>query len=135
MAYREPAAGDLNRRVAIRLRTDLPAADMGVSSEFTEIKPRWAKIEPVGTAVHSEGVQTGNKVTHRIWIRALPGVTEAHEVVHITHLPGESAYSVVVGSPIYRIKRNADLNGGRRFTLLEVEELGIGQAGLNIYGE
>jgi head-tail adaptor len=135
MAYREPAAGDLNRRVAIRLRTDIPADDMGVSSEFSEIKPRWAKIEPVGTGVYSAGVQTGNKVTHRIWIRSLPGVTEAHEVVHVTHLPGEPVYSVVEGAPIYRIKRNADLNGGRRFTLLEVEELGADQAGLNIYGE
>ncbi len=135
MAYREPAAGDLNRRVAIRLRTDIPADDMGVDSEFSEIKPRWAKIEPVGTGVYSAGVQTGNKITHRVWIRALPGVTEAHEVVHVTHLPGDPAYSVVVGAPIYRIKRNADLNGGRRFTLLEVEELGASQAGLNIYGE
>ena len=135
MAYREPAAGDLNRRVAIRLRTDIPADDMGVDSEFSEIKPRWAKIEPVGTGVYSAGVQTGNKVTHRIWIRALPGVTEAHEVVHVTHLSGAPVFSVVEGSPIYRIKRNADLNGGRRFTLLEVEELGASQAGLNIYGE
>lgn len=135
MAYREPAAGDLNRRIAIRLRTDIPAADMGLSPEFSEIKPRWAKIEPVGTGIYASGVQTGNKITHRVWIRTLKGVTESHEVVHVTHLEGEATYSVVPDSPIYRVKRTAPLNGGRRFTLLEVEEIGETQTGFSIYGE
>lgn len=134
MAYREPAAGELNRRVAIRRRTDIPASDMGLDSEFSEIKPRWAKIEPVGTAVYAAGVQTDNKLTHRIWIRALRGVSESHEVVHVQHLPGDPAYSVVPGSPVYRVKRNADLNGGRRFTLLEVVEVSLDPVGGGIYG-
>lgn len=135
MAYKEPAAGDLTRRIAIRLRTDIPSSDMGVESQFSELRPRWAKIEPVGTAVHAAGMQTGHKVTHRVWIRSVKGVTDAHEVVHVAHTPGDAEYSVVEGSPIYRVKRNADLNGGRRFTLLEVEELGDALPSGNIYGE
>lgn len=134
MAYREPAAGELNRRVAIRQRTDIPAADMGLDPEFSEIKPRWAKIEPVGTAVYAAGVQTENKLTHRVWIRSLRGVSESHEVVHVEHLAGAPAYSVIPGSPVYRVKRNADLNGGRRFTLLEVVEVGTAADGGGIYG-
>jgi SPP1 family predicted phage head-tail adaptor len=120
MAFREPGAGELNRRVLIRLRTDLPAVDMGLDSVFTDERPRWAKIEPVGTAVYAAGVQTDNKLTHRITLRLLKGVTDAHEVVH--------------GDTIYRVKRSADLNGTHRFTQLEVEELGSTQTGDSIYG-
>lgn len=110
MALREPGAGELDRRVRIRQRSDVPASDMGLGSVFSEPKPRWAKIEPVGTSVYAEGVQTENRITHRITLRFLAGVTEAHEIVH--------------GSTIYRIRRSADMNGSHRFTLLEVEELG-----------
>lgn len=120
MAFREPGAGELNRSVLIRLRTDLPAVDMGLDSIFSDERPRWAKIEPVGTAVYAAGVQTDNKLTHRITLRLLKGVTDAHEVLH--------------GDTIYRVKRSADLNGSHRFTQLEVEELGTIQAGDSIYG-
>lgn len=120
MAFREPGAGELNRSVLIRLRTDLPAVDMGLDSVFTDERPRWAKIEPVGTAVYANGVQTDNKLTHRITLRLLKGVTDAHEVVH--------------GDTIYRVKRSANLNGTNRFTQLEVEELGASLVGGGIYG-
>lgn len=120
MALREPGAGELNRRVRVRRRADRPAEDMGLDSVFSERKQRWAKIEPVGTAVYADGVQTGNKLTHRITLRFLAGVTGDHEVVH--------------GSTVYRVSRSADMNGTHRFTLLEVEELGESQAGGSIYG-
>lgn len=119
MAFREPGAGELNRRVLIRRRTDLPAPDMGLDSVFSDERPRWAKIEPVGTAVYSNGLQTDNKLTHRITLRLVQGVSDAHEVVH--------------GSTVYRVKRSADLNGTHRFTQLEVEELGAIRAGGGIY--
>jgi hypothetical protein len=54
-AYREPAAGELDRRLAIRRRIDLPADDMGLDSLFSVLKARWGKIQPVGTAVYAEG--------------------------------------------------------------------------------
>ena len=66
MAMREPSAGELNRRITLRLRTDTPALDLGLDSLFTDQKKRWAKIEPVGTAVYANGVQTDMKVTHRV---------------------------------------------------------------------
>lgn len=120
MAIREPGAGELNRRVRIRSRADLPGADMGLDPVFSERKQRWARIEPVGTAVYAEGVQIDNKLTHRITLRFLKGVTDAHEVVH--------------GATIYRVKRSADMNGTHRFTTLEVEELGESRSGDSIYG-
>ncbi|VEF08408.1 Bacteriophage head-tail adaptor [Pseudomonas fluorescens] len=133
-AYREPAAGELNRRLAIRRRIDLPANDMGLDPLFSVLKGRWGKIQPVGTAVYAEGVQTDAKVTHRIWFRILKGITDAHEVVHVAKVPGaEDVYEVVPDTPLYRVKRSADMNGTRRFTLLEVEELSPSQSGTGIY--
>jgi len=120
MAMLEPSAGELDRRITLRLRTDIPALDQGLDSLFTDQKSRWAKIEPVGTAVYANGVQTDVKITHRVTFYYLKGMSESHEVVH--------------GATIYRVRRVADMNGNRRFTLLEVEELGPEQAGGGIYG-
>ena len=119
MAMREPSAGELDRRITLRLRSDVPAPDQGLDSLFTEQKKRWARIEPVGTAVYTAGVQTDVKITHRVIFYYLKGMSEAHEVVH--------------GGTIYRVRRVADMNGGRRFTLLEVEELGPTKAVGGIY--
>ncbi len=119
MPMREPSAGELDRRITLRLRSDIPAPDQGLDSLFTDQKKRWAKIEPVGTAVYAAGVQTDVKITHRVIFYYLKGMSEAHEVVH--------------GATIYRVRRVADMNGSRRFTLLEVEELGAVKAGGGIY--
>lgn len=120
MAMREPSAGELDRRITVRLRSDDPAPDLGLDSVFSDQKKWWAKIEPVGTAVYANGVQTDVKITHRVILYYLKGMSDAHEVVH--------------GGSIYRVKRVADMNGSRRFTVLEVEELGPDQPGGGIYG-
>lgn len=116
---REPHAAELNRRIKIRIRADAPASDMGLDSIFTEEKQRWARIQPVGTVVYSAGVQTENKITHRITLYYLDGVSDAHEVLH--------------GVTLYRVRRVTDMNGNRRFTVLEVEELGPEKVGGGIY--
>lgn len=109
MAMKEPGAGELNRRVLVRKRTDYPEDDAALDSQFSEVRPRWAKIEPVGTAVYSAGVQADSRITHRVTLRYLPGITEDHEVVR--------------GSTVYRVRRGMAMNGENRFTMLEVEEL------------
>ena len=119
MALREPSAGELNRRITIRLRSDQPAPDNGIDSVFTDEKRRWASIVPVGSATYSASVQLDAKITHRITLRFLAGITDDHEVVH--------------GSRLYRVRRVADLNGTHRFTVLEVEALGHVQAGGGVY--
>lgn len=109
MAFREPGAGELNRRVLVRKRTDYPEDDSGLDSQYPEATPRWARIEPVGAAVYSAGVQSESRITHRVILRYLPGITEDHEVVR--------------GSTVYRVRRCMPMNGEHRFTVLEVEEL------------
>lgn len=120
MSYRDLGAGELDRYVLVRLRTDRPAADMGLESEIFEPTWRWSNIKPVGTAVYSAGVQTDNKITHRVIVRRFEGITTEHEIVE--------------GEVIYRVKRSAPMNGGKRFTVIEVEELGRIHAGGGIYG-
>lgn len=110
---KEPTTGELNRRVTIRRRSDLPAPDMSTETVFDAQIQRWAKIEPVGSVVYAGSVQIDAAVTHRVIVRFWDGLTDHHEVVH--------------GDRIYRVKRITDMNGGRRFTALEVEELVHGQ--------
>lgn len=120
MITTEPAAGELDRRITIRLREDLPLDAADLESVFTEPRHRWAKKRAVGTAVYTDSVQTDDRITHRYWVRVLGGVTTSHEVVD--------------GGAIYRIKRSAPWGAGKRFTLLEVEELGQASVGGGIYG-
>lgn len=120
MAYREPSAGELDRRITLRLRTDVAAPNQGLDSIFTDEKKRWAQIKPVGTAVYTAGIQTDVKITHRVTFYYLKGISDAHEVVH--------------GTIIYRVRRVADMNGTRRYSILEVEELGPQKPGGGVYG-
>ena len=116
---REPGASELDRRITIRLRQDAPASDMGLEPIFTDEKQRWARIQPVGSAVYSAGLQIDAKITHRVTFYYLKGVSDAHEVLH--------------GATLYRVRRVTDMNGNRRFTVLEVEELGPVQAEGGMY--
>ncbi|BBL25360.1 head-tail adaptor protein [Comamonas terrigena] len=104
-----PPSQKLNKLVQIRKRTDVPLGDSDLGQVFSDPKPRWARIQPVGTAVYAEGQQTDHAITHRIWLRKIAGITTAHEVVHKESL--------------YRVLRSADLDGGNAFTILEVEQL------------
>ncbi|WP_042956586.1 phage head closure protein [Pseudomonas brassicacearum] len=116
---REPGASELDRRITIRLRQDAPASDMGLEPIFTDEKQRWARIQPVGSAVYSAGLQIDSKITHRVTFYYLKGMSDAHEVLH--------------GTTLYRVRRVTDMNGNRRFTVLDVEELGPVQAEGGIY--
>lgn len=104
-----PRIGELNRYVTLRRRSDSPVADVDCEPVYDNVQRRWAKIEPVGTAIYSGSVQVGAAITHRIWVRYLDGLTDAYEVVF--------------RQSEYRVRRVTDANYARRFTLLEVEEL------------
>lgn len=106
-----PPSQKLNKRVCIRLRTDVPVGASGVEQIYTQPRNRWARIQPVGTAVYTETAQTGDAITHRIELRKIEGVTDAHEIVHLT--TGHT----------YRVRRVADLGGGNDFTIVEAEQL------------
>lgn len=106
----EPGAGEFDKLVTIRRRADHPTDDMGLGSAFLSETRRWASIEPVGTGVYLDGVQTEHAITHRITIYHLEGVTREHEVV--------------CRDVVYAVRRSTDVNGRGVYTTLEVEELG-----------
>lgn len=113
--FKTPTIGKLRHRIHIRQRVDLPAADMGIDQTFPYDRPRWARIEPVGGAIYAGTAQTDRAITHRIFMRYLPGIhSGSQEVVH--------------RDTVYRIRRVADLKGESRFSILDVEEIGNGQA-------
>ena len=109
VTLRDLPSQKLDKLVQIRRRQDLPLGDSDLHSQYLEQVPRWARIQPVGAAVYAEGRQTDHAMTHRIWMRHVDGITADHEVVH--------------GGHVYRVLRSADLDGGNRFTVLEVEQL------------
>jgi SPP1 family predicted phage head-tail adaptor len=108
---RNPPSQKLNKRVCIRLRRDVPVGAAGVDQVYSQPRKRWARIQPVGTATYTESAQTDTAITHRIWLRKIEGVTDAHEIEHLT------------SGHVYRVQRLADLDGGNDFTIIEVEQL------------
>ncbi|EAN4380474.1 phage head closure protein [Salmonella enterica] len=108
--YILPDPGELDKRIAIRLRVDEPNDDFGVSPSYTEEICTWAKMAQPGAAAYQGSVQVENKVTHYFTIRFRRGITADHEVF--------------CDGQVYRIRRIRDLNSKRRFLLLECEELG-----------
>ncbi|MFY3130670.1 head-tail adaptor protein [Achromobacter ruhlandii] len=110
---RMPRPGELRDPVLIRRRRDLPRAGGLLDPEFIEGREVDAKIEPVGTAVYLAGVQTDDRITHRVFIRAElgAGIDGDCEVVDEDSL-------------VYRVRRRGDIAGARRFVVLEVEEIG-----------
>lgn len=107
--YLLPDPGELNRRITIRLCVDVPSADLGTEPTYPESFDIWAKVAQPGAAAYQGSVQTENTVTHYFTIRFRQGITADHEVVYYNQ--------------VYRIRRIRDLNGQKRFLLLECEEL------------
>lgn len=108
---RQPRTGELRELVLIRQRTDMPMTGGGVAASFTGERYADAKIEPVGTAVYQAGVQTDDKLTHRVFLRSEMAVGV------------DGACEIVCDDVVYRVRRCADIGGARRFAVIEVEEL------------
>ncbi|EPT4167415.1 phage head closure protein, partial [Escherichia coli] len=96
--------------VLIRLRVDMPADNFGVEPQYPVTFRTWAKVIQTSATTRQETAQTGDAITHYITIRYRRGIT--------------ADYEVVCGDSVYRVKRQRDLNGARRFLLLECTELG-----------
>jgi SPP1 family predicted phage head-tail adaptor len=110
-----PCACELNRRIKIREQADLPAMGGTVTQNFTDLADVWAKHQPVGNAIYFGTKQVGESVTDRFIIRRSLTVNERTVTAnHVVEYDGQR----------YRVKRAADINGEKRFVMLEVENLG-----------
>ncbi|EGM8170899.1 phage head closure protein [Escherichia coli] len=88
----------------------MPADNFGVEPQYPVTFRTWAKVIQTSATTWQETAQTGDAITHYITIRYRRGIT--------------ADYEVVCGDSVYRVKRQRDLNGARRFLLLECTELG-----------
>ncbi|EPC7128950.1 phage head closure protein [Citrobacter sp. Cb130] len=108
--YLLPDPGELDKRVLIRKRVDVPSDDFGTEPEYPVSFYVWAKVVQTSATTYQETAQTDNVITHYITIRWRSGIT--------------SDFEVAKGDEVYRVKRVRDLNSKRRFLLLECTELG-----------
>lgn len=107
-----PRPGELRDLVSIRRRRDMPASGGALDPIFSVGRDADAKVEPVGTAVYLAGVQTDDKITHRVFLR--------REMA----LGIDSDCELVCDSIVYRVRRCSDIAGAQRFSVVEVEEIG-----------
>lgn len=108
---REPESGELRHLCTVRVWQDVPGSGTAVDQTYDAGVQAWAKITPVAGSVYHGSKQTGEAVTHRFEIRYLENITAGH-VIECEGLR-------------YRVKRSSHMNGGRRFTVLEAEELTV----------
>lgn len=104
-----PGAGARDKRAIIRTRNDKPKDDAGMKSDYVEVAKRWATLEALGTLLVHSGIQTGDKITHRIIFERVRGIDDQCEVV--------------IGARLFRVVRVGDVNEAEIDTLLEVEEI------------
>lgn len=104
-----PGAGTRDKRAIIRIRNDKPTDEAGLTSDYVEVAKRWAALEPLGTLLINSGIQTGDKITHRLIFERVRGIDDRHEVV--------------INTRLFRVVRVGDVNEAGIDTLLEVEEI------------
>lgn len=112
-----PPAGNLNRQILIRQRSDLPAMGGGQTETYTAGKSAFAELRPVGNATFFGTQQVGENVTHSFVVRS-----RAED--------GITAYGITADFVIdcegyrYRVKRCDELQGERHTLLIQTELLG-----------
>ena len=67
--------------ITLRVRTDMPAPDMNLDAQYSQVMERWAKVEAVGPVVYAASVQSAQRITHRVTMYFLAEVTDHHEMV------------------------------------------------------
>lgn len=110
-----PRAGELNRRVLLRLQSETPNFDDALDQGYSGDLERWAKVEPVHGIANRAGAQVGEMPTHFVWLRYGAGtkpeeLTASHVIEHKNRR--------------YRVIDSIDANDARRFTRISVKDLG-----------
>ena len=115
MLFNVPTAGDLNRRIQIRVWSDVPNGAFGVDQVFGTAISRWAKRDPIHSLAMRAGVNTGEAVTDLFWVRWGTGTKpEDITVSHVIELDGQR----------YRVMDAIDVSNLHRFTRISAKHLG-----------
>lgn len=110
-----PDSGELQRRITIRVWSDVPNAAFGLDHIYDAGIQRWAKLEPVSGLQYWGTQQIAESPTHRVWVRYGTGtkpedITGQHVIEH--------------GGRRYRVLRTTNIEDAQRFTMIEAKDLG-----------
>ena len=115
MAAKLPALGELNRRIQIRIRTDVPNASFGVDETYDVGIPRWAKREPIHSLAIRAGQNTGEEPTDLFWVRWGTGTKPTDFT---------SSHVIDFAGRRYRLLDSIDVDDQHRFTRITAKDLG-----------
>lgn len=112
-----PDPGELVRRVVISLWNDTANVGFGIDQTVDVGLRRWAKLEPVSGVAYWGSKQTGEDITHRIWVRWGTG-TKPEDITgqHIIDYPS--------GNRRFRVVRASNVGDAQIFTMIECKDLG-----------
>jgi hypothetical protein len=115
MAVTLPGAGELNRRILIRLQTDVANASFGVDQTYSSGLPLWAKKEPIHSIAIRAGMNTDEAPTDLFWVRYGTGTKPADLTTsHVIDLAGRR----------YRVLDTIDVDDRHVFTRISAKDLG-----------
>lgn len=115
MASKLPADGELNRRIHIRLRTDVPNASFGTDEVYSAGIWRWAKKEPIHSIAIRAGMNTDEAPTDLFWVRWATGTKPADFTAsHVIDYAGRR----------YRVLDTIDVDDLHQFTRITAKDLG-----------
>ena len=110
-----PRAGQLNRRILIRLQTDVPNAAFGVDQTFSAGLARWAKKEPIHSLAMRAGMNTDEAPSDLFWVRWGTG-TKPTDIT--------SAHVIDYAGRRYRVVDTIDVDDRHEFTRISAKDLG-----------
>lgn len=108
--------GDLNRRIAIRLLTEVPNESFGTDQQLDVGITRWAKREPVHSLSLRAGMQTAEVPTDLFWVRYGTG-TKPEDITasHVIEMAGRR----------YRVLGTLNVDDADVYTRIEAKDLGV----------
>lgn len=112
-----PAAGELTRRVNIRLWADTPNTGFGVDQTFDAGIWRWAKLDPVSGSAFWGSQAIGETMTHRIWVRWGTG-SKPEDIT------GQHVVDYPLLNQRFRVLRTTNVGDAQIFTMIEAKLLG-----------
>lgn len=110
-----PESGDLQRRITIRLWSDVPNAAFGLDTNLDVGIDRWAKVDPVQGLAIRAGMNTGEVPTHLFWVRYGSG-TKPEEITQ--------AHVVEWNGRRFRVMDAINMFDAQRFTRITTKDLG-----------
>lgn len=110
-----PTNEELNRKIRLRLRSDVPNVTFGLDLTVDAGRSLWAKVEPIYGLALRAGMNTEEVPTHLFWIRYTQ-TTRPDDITqdHVIDWKGRR----------YRVLDAINVGDVQRFTRISVKDLG-----------